>query len=84
MTLSKIAKRVKSQFLRENPHLYSNHPPVHLDESLELMERYFNAAIAEKKEKKLKSQKKLLNKKGNHGFHKRRCALRSRYVTGGK
>jgi hypothetical protein len=78
MALSKIAKRVKDQFLRENPHLYDDHPPVHLDESLELIERYFKAANAPKK---LKSRKKLLNKKENHGFHQRQHAPRSHYIA---
>ncbi len=62
MTLSKIAKRVKTQFLRENPHLYSDHPPVHLDESLELIEMFFNAAIEDKTNGRKKKAKRWRNK----------------------
>jgi hypothetical protein len=54
MALSKIAKKAKTQFLKEKPHLYDNHSPVSLDEHLELIETYFRSANSTKRRKSKK------------------------------
>jgi len=47
--LSGIGRRTKYKFLNRNPHLSEDHPPVNLDEAIELIEIYIGFYFEEKR-----------------------------------